>query len=234
MPGKDLCIITARGGSKRVPRKNVRMFCGLPMIAWPTRAAVASGLFSEVIISTEDQEIATVAMQYGARQPFVRPVELADDFSGTGDVLQHALETLAKSRDLPRYCCCLYGTSVMVTPEILRTARKLAEETECVMGICEYPQPVERRLVKNENGDISYAQIEGARKRTQDCEKSYFDIGLLYYFNIDAFLNAGQKSFIPLRKKGLPISRTFAADIDTEQDLAFAEMLAKYNGLKAE
>lgn len=227
MSHKDLCIILARGGSKRVPHKNTRLFCGLPMVAWPTRTAVSSGLFSEVVISTEDEEIANAALAQGASRPFIRPAELADDYSTTGDNLRYAFEMLAKDSDLPRYCCCLYGTSAMVDTSLLRTASEKIKDADCVMGVCEYPHPLERALVDAGNGELKYRNPENFAKRTQDCEKCYYDIGLFYYLDIQAFL-AGETK---MRRIGVVVPRVFATDIDTEDDWRFAEMVAKYNGL---
>lgn len=227
MPGKDLCLIMARGGSKRVPHKNSRPFCGMPMIAWPTRAAVASGLFSHVVISTEDDEIAKAALEQGAIRPFIRPRELADDFSTTGDNLRYAFAELAKHWDLPRRCCLLYGTSAMVNPALLREAAAKLDKTDCVMAVCAYPHPLERALVDAGDGQLRYKTPESFAKRTQDCEKCYYDIGLLYYLDIRAFL-AGETT---MRRHGIIVPREFATDIDTEDDWKFAEMLAQWNGL---
>jgi pseudaminic acid cytidylyltransferase len=229
----DLCIITARGGSKRVPRKNIRHLAGRPLVSWPTQAAVASKLFSNVLMSTENEEIAHAAIQAGALYPFARPSDVADDFSTTADVLRVALQQWKDySGELPEYCCCLYGTSVFVKPQQLHQARKLCTYADCVMAVAEYPHPIQRAMMVNKQGEISYLQPECVPMRTQDCIKCYHDIGLFYYFSVDAFLQHGAQSFLPLKKRAVIVPRTCAVDIDTEEDFVFAEIMAQYHGIK--
>lgn len=226
---KPLCILMARGGSNRVPRKNVRLFCGLPMIAWATRAACTSEIFTSVIISTDDSEIANVAIQFGATQPFQRPKNLADEFTDTASVLKHALETLYKDgQNLPAYCCCAYGTSAMLTPTLLAEGhtKLVATASECVMAVVEYAHPIERAVQFDTQGELFYRQAEFAPIRTQDITPSYHDIGLFYWFSVAAFLKYGGKSFVPLKKNAIIVPRTAAMDIDTEEDWAIAELLA--------
>lgn len=229
---KDLCIVIARGGSKRVPRKNIRHIAGRPLVAWPTAAATASRLFQHVLISTEDIEIAQAAQLAGAEYPFARPIEVADDFSTTADVLRTVLQQWkAYSGNLPAFCCCLYGTSVFVNKDQLRSAKELLSTTELVLAVSEYSHPIQRALKRNEEGDTDYIHPEFINTRTQDLEKSYHDIGLFYYFSVEAFLRHGGCSFGTLKKKSLIVPRTSAVDIDSEEDLAWANILAQYNGL---
>ncbi len=223
-----LCIVMARGGSKRVPRKNVRHFCGKPMIAWPVQAAVSSQLFSSVVVSTEDAEIAAVGQQYGAQVPFMRPHEIADDFATTTGVLKHALlaiQTLEGS--LPQYCCCLYGTSAMVTSEWLKEGYEKMQKTkaQCIYAVTEYAHPLERSLQFAKDGLIQYRYPEYVSTRTQDIEPSYHDIGLFYWFDVQAFLSKGGESFLPLRKSAVIVPRIAAVDIDTETDWEYAEKI---------
>lgn len=228
----DICIITARGGSKRVPRKNVRLFNGQPLVAWATSIAVSSGLFSDVIISTEDDEIAHVAIEAGAIFPFRRPTKLADDFTGTAEVLHHVLRQWQEQiGSLPEFCCCLYGTSAFITIEYLNEARRLLAETECIMAVSEFPHPVQRGLTLSALGDVKYTHPEYISMRTQDCTKVYHDIGLLYYFSVSAFFDNGGTSFLPLKKRAIIVPRSRSVDIDTEQDFEIAELLAKHLGL---
>lgn len=230
---KDICIVLARGGSKRVPCKNVRDFCGKPMTAWPIQAALTSDLFSHVLISTEDEEIASAAQKAGAEFPFARPAAVADDFSTTADVLRVTLRQWQEhDGTLPEYCCCLYGTSVFVTPKYLRQARNtLSPAAQVVMAVSEYAHPIQRALTLDEARTITYLQPEFVSVRTQDCEKTYHDIGLFYYFSVADFLRSGGNSFLPLSKKGIVVPRNRAVDIDTEEDWAWAELLAKHYGL---
>lgn len=236
MRSAAIAIITARGGSSRVPRKNVRLFCGRPMVAWPTRAAQASGLFQRVIISTNDEEIAAAALAEGAERPFVRPPELADDHSTTAEVLRHSLLTLQRQTgSLPSWCCCLYGTSALVTPAMLRRAAELAQKdgTELVMTVTPYPHPIERGLTVDDSGLLRYLRPECVSMRTQDFPTVWHDAGLLYWFSVPAFLDGGGQSFAPLQKRALPVTALEAVDIDTQDDWEFAEIVARYRGLDA-
>lgn len=226
-----LCIILARGGSKRVPRKNIRPLAGKPLVQWPVTAAVQSGLFRHVLISTEDEEIAAAAVAAGAEYPFPRPRHVADDFSTTADVVRVTLEQWKNhGAPLPEYCCCLYGTSVFATPGHLNAARKLLSPVEFVMAVTEYAHPIQRALAIAESGALTYVTPEFSATRTQDCPKTYHDIGLLYYFSVPAFLRHGATSFVPLEKRALVLPRTCAMDIDTEEDLLLAELMARHNG----
>ncbi len=233
MSDECIAIITARGGSTRVPRKNVRPFCGRPMVAWPTRAACVSGLFSRVIISTDNEEIAAAAMQEGAERPYVRPPELADAHSTTTQVLRHDLaEIKNQTGRLPAFCCCLYGTSAMVTPKILTQALDMLRrpDIELVMAVIRYGHPIERALQFDAAGKLRYRQPEFVPVRTQDIAPSYHDAGLLYFFNVRAFME-GDGTFLPLTKTAIEVSAREIVDIDTEEDWDMAETLAKQKGL---
>lgn len=224
----DLCIVTARGGSKRVPRKNIRPFAGKPLVAWPVSIAVASGLFSDVLISTEDDEIAQAAVSAGAIFPFRRPLEMADDYSTTVDVLRCALQQWQDSNGiLPQYCCCLYGTSAFITPEYLRQGRVLLKEADWAMAVSEYQSPIQRALRMSSKGEVSYFHPENVMLRTQDCEKAFYDIGLFYYFSVAALIADPTPNLANLRRKAVIVPRTRALDIDTEDDWKQAELLAQ-------
>lgn len=224
----DLCIVLARGGSKRIPRKNIRSFCGQPMLTWPIRAARESTLFDDILISTEDAEIALLAQDAGAIYPFSRSRERATDFATTGEVLREVLENWRNyAGALPEFCCCLYGTSVFVTPSCLQEARKLLDSTELVLAVSEYVHPIQRALYFNDEGVLEYLAPEYVNWRTQDCPKRYHDIGLFYYFSTKSFLNQKQPSFVTMRKKPLIIERQNAIDIDNEDDFYIAEALFK-------
>jgi N-acylneuraminate cytidylyltransferase len=222
----NVAIITARGGSKRVPRKNIRPFRGRPLIAWPIRAALDSQLFDKVLVSTEDAEIAAVGVECGAKI-LPRPAELADDFSTTSDVLEHALKTLAAEGRAIDLCCCLYGTSYAVTPAMLREAfQHLAEErVELVMAAKRYPHPIERALVIGQDGLAVYRQPEFVPARTQDLPVSYHDTGLFYLFRAAAFLAHGS-NMVPLARHMVEIPPLAFVDIDDPADWAVAERLA--------
>ena len=229
-----LAVIMARGGSKRVPRKNARPFLGRPMVAWPVGHAVASGLFSRVVISTDDREIADAAVASGAALHGLRPAALSDDHAGTADVLNYELECFKKREGgSPDLCCCLYGTSALAFPEILRQGRDalLERNAEFCMAVIPYGHPIERALQFDDSGLAQYRQPEFVPVRTQDIRPSYHDSGLLYWFRPEAFLRHGGTSFVPLRKTAIIVSPRQAVDIDTEEDWELAEILAGRRGL---
>lgn len=229
---QDLCIVTARGGSKRIPRKNIRPFRGRPLVSWVVKAALESALFSDVLISTDDDEIAQAAVEAGAIFPFRRPSEVADDHSTTSDVLRIALEQWRHLKGyLPDYCCCLYGTSVFVNSEYLLVAKRMVDRNSCVMAVTEYAHPVQRALRIDDSGVASYMQPDFINCRTQDCALAYHDIGMFYYFSVNAFLDSGGKSFLPLQIKAVKVPRARALDIDTEDDWIIAEAIADANRL---
>lgn len=222
-----IALILARGGSKRIPRKNIRNFCGLPMIAWPIRVALASGLFSQVIVSTDDKEIAAVAKEHGAQCPELRPAFLSDDFSTTADVLHYLFKGLRAEGNLAKSCCCLYGTSAFLTADLLLKGNNLLQmqNTEVVMAVTEYPHPIERALLQNEEGFLHYFHADSASLRTQDCAVAYHDIGLLYWLDIQSFLASENNCLSNMSIRPLFVPRHLAIDIDTEDDWMIAESL---------
>jgi N-acylneuraminate cytidylyltransferase len=229
-----LAVIMARGGSKRVPRKNARPFLGRPMAAWPVAHAVVSGLFAHIVISTDDREIADAAGAAGAAIHGLRPAMFSDDHATTADVLRYELEGFKKREGtLPDLCCCLYGTSALAFPDLLRRGRDALQErnAEILMAVIPYGHPIERALCFDDAGLIHYRQPEFVPVRTQDIRPSYHDSGLLYWFRPEAFFRHGGDSFAPLRKTALVVSPRQAVDIDTEEDWELAEILAGRHGL---
>ncbi len=223
---KSLCIVMARGGSKRVPRKNLRILTGKPLVAWPTSVACQSNIFEHVLISTEDTEIANAAVNAGAIYPFSRPEAVADDYATTADVLRMSLEQWKDySGSLPKYCCCLYGTSAFITKQYLQQANELVKKTECVMAVSPYVHPIQRAISLSDNNEVNYLQPEFVAMRTQDCPKNYHDVGLFYFFSVEAFFEHGATSFVPLQKRAVIVSLNEAIDIDTEEDFIMAEFL---------
>jgi N-acylneuraminate cytidylyltransferase len=224
----------ARGGSKRVPRKNARVFLGRPMVAWPVAHAVESGLFSHIVISTDDREIADVAVSAGAAMHGLRPAMFSDDHATTADVMRYELECF-KEREgaLPDACCCLYGTSALAFPDLLRRGRDALQEkdAEFLMAVIPYGHPIERALRFDDAGLVHYRQPECVQMRTQDIQASYHDSGLLYWFLPEAFFRHGGGSFAPLRKTAIIVSPRQAVDIDTEEDWELAATLAGRHGL---
>jgi N-acylneuraminate cytidylyltransferase len=224
-----LAVVMARGGSKRVPRKNVRLFLGRPMVAWPVAHAVGSGLFSHIIISTDDWEIADAAIVAGAVIHGLRPASFSDDHARTADVLRYELECFKKRESaLPDLCCCLYGTSALAVPNILHQGRDALQKrnAEFLMAVIPYGHPIERALCFDDAGLVQYRQPEFVLTRTQDIQPSYHDSGLLYWFRPEAFFRYGGDSFAPLRKTAIVLSPRQAVDIDTEEDWELAEIIA--------
>ena len=229
------CVVLARGGSKRIPHKNIRPFNGLPMVAWPIQAALASGLFSSVFISTDAQNIEEVACTHGATSLGMRPPHLADDFSTTAQVLAHFCQELTThGHTLPEHLCCLYGTSAFITPALLRTGFETLQESpyHCALAVSRYSHPIERALVFDPAGKIQYINEDKANTRTQDCIAAYHDIGLFYWLRVAPFLALETPGFAPLAKTAIIVAPNKAMDIDTEEDWALAEQMMQRNTQK--
>lgn len=221
-----VAIIPARGGSKRIPRKNIRPFNGKPMIAWPITVAKASGLFSRVIVSTDDQEIADIACAAGAEVPFMRPPALADDHTGTSAVVHHALSVLAQRDELPANCCCIYATTPLLQADDLARAEALLQQepsVQFVFSACRFSFPVQRALQQLAGGGVAALQPECIGMRSQDLTPAFHDAGQFYFGRSQAFL-AGLEVFAEhSRMLELPSYRV--QDIDTEDDWRRAELL---------
>lgn len=176
----NIAIIPARGGSKRVPRKNIRLFSGKPMIAHSIDLALQSGIFDRVIVSTDDDEIAAVAKDYGAEVPFIRPAALSGDFSLTVDVIQHSVAVLALQ---PNDCvCCLYATAPFARQQDLAEGLALLHSTDAdyTFPVANFPSPVQRCLVMSSNGFLRPMYPQYAEVRTQHLEQTYHDVGQFY------------------------------------------------------
>lgn len=229
MPSSIPAFIFARGGSKRVPRKNIRPFCGKPMVAWVVELALKSDLFSQVIISTDDEEIAYAATSAGAVHYGMRPAELSNDLAGTEQALAYELEAYARrAGKLPEYSCSLYGTSCFATPAMLQAGKEKVKDThvEMVMAVIPYSHPIERSLTFDDSGSLFYRSPEFIDARTQDLPSSYYDAGLFYWVKSCSFLGRAEKNFLPLKRAGVIVDSFSAIDIDTEKDWNRAERLA--------
>lgn len=230
MPG-SICVITARGGSKRIPRKNMREFCGKPIIAYSIEAALESKLFDEVMVSTDDEDIAQVAKSYGAKVPFMRSAETSNDYTVTEDVIVEVLgcykNTLGKSFDT---VCCVYPTAPFVTADELREAfGKLTDENaNAVVPVTEFDFPPQRAFKVDENGFAAYAHPEFATARSQDLEPLCHDCGRFYFAKTDAMLE--HRDFIMPGCAVIRIPPERVQDIDTEDDWRLAEL--KYEALQ--
>ncbi len=220
---KTLAIITARGGSKRIPRKNIKDFCGKPIIAYPISAAIASGLFDEVMVSTDDSEIATVAKESGASVPFLRSEQNSGDFATTNDVLEEVLSRYADRGIIYDAMCCLYPTAPFVTPELLTQAYQLLEQgAQSVMPIVQYGFPPQRAMILR-NGKLEYQYPELSQCRSQDLQPIYHDCGQFYFYRLDAGLHFVDGNYTPIE-----VPDTAVQDIDTLDDWALAELKYQY------
>ena len=222
-----LCVIPARGGSKRIPRKNIKEFFGKPIVAWSIAAALESDCFDKVMVSTDDEEIAEVCRQYGAEVPFSRPLELADDKAATGPVIYHAIEWYKKNNWVPEFVCCLYPAAPFVTAESLRAglAELLRTETDFVFPVVTFTYPIQRAIRIHSTGSIEMFQPEKITTRSQDLEKAYHDAGQYYWGKTSAWLE--RKSTFNSKSAVIIIPRYRAQDIDTLEDWKQAELMFK-------
>ena len=222
-----LAIIPARGGSKRIPRKNIKLFCEKPMIAWSIEAALQSGCFDQVIVSTDDEEIADVARRYGATVPFVRPAELSDDHTGTIPVIRHAIEWVNAQGQSVEQACCLYATAPFVSPEDIRRGLDTLLDTgsDYAFSVTSYAFPIQRAIRLNAEGRVEMFNPEHFNTRSQDLEEAFHDAGQFYWGKADAWLQ-GRMIFSPA---SVPVAlpRHRVQDIDTPEDWVRAEWLFK-------
>lgn len=220
----NIAIIPARGGSKRIPRKNVRAFCGKPMIAWPIEAAISSQLFERVIVSTDDEEIASAARDAGAETPFARPAALADDHTGTVDVIVHALSWAQEAGWDVDAACCIYATAAFVSPQDIAEARELlSDDTDFAFPAVRYGHPPQRGFARAGDGSPQMVQPEHHSTRTQDLEPIYHDSGQFYWGQRDAWLQ--RRPVFGPRTRFIEVPEWRAVDIDRPEDWQMAEHL---------
>lgn len=222
-----LAIIPARGGSKRIPRKNIRHFCGKPMIAWSIEAARSSGCFDRIIISTDDDEIAEVARAYGAEVPFVRPPELSDDHTGTIPVIAHAIEWINRNTEPVDFACCIYATAPFVQPDDLKRGFDLLQkgEADYAFSVTSYAFPIQRAIRITSDERVEMFSPEHFNTRSQDLEDAFHDAGQFYWGLAAAWL-AGKPLFSHCATP-VPLPRHRVQDIDTAEDWERAEWLFK-------
>lgn len=222
---KVVAIIPARGGSKRIPNKNIKLFAGQPIISYSIRVAQESGLFDRVIVSTDSLEIAAIAREYGAEVPFFRPAELANDFAGTDEVICHAIEWLAKEGKQPEFICCIYATAPFIQACYLKQGydKFASSGATSVFSITTYRYPIYRSLKITEKGHIEMIWPEYTNFRSQDLPEAYHDAGQFYWVNASKFMQG--KAI--LAKDSLPVilPRYLVQDIDTMEDWDTAERL---------
>lgn len=222
-----VAIIPARGGSKRIPRKNIKEFCGKPMIAWSIEAALKSGCFDRVIVSTDDQEIADVAQQYGAQVPFMRPAELSDDYAGTIPVIKQAIEWLNKNEQAPNLVCCLYATAPFVSAEDIQQGLKQLEQTQAsyAFTVTSYAFPIQRAIKITATNHVEMFASEHFNTRSQDLEEAYHDAGQFYWGTAEAWVT--EKMIFGAESTPVILPRHRVQDIDTPEDWDRAEWLFK-------
>lgn len=221
-----MAVIPARGGSKRIPRKNIRPFCGRPMIAWSIEAAMESGCFERVIVSTDDEDIAAVARGNGAEVPFMRPAALADDHTGTSPVIAHAIAAMEAAGGEPvEAACCIYATAPFVRAEDLRRGLAALHDTgaDFAFSVTSYAFPIQRAIRITDEGRVAMFQPEHGGTRSQDLEEAWHDAGQFYWGRPSAW-TSGAAIFgpgsVPVR---LPRHRV--QDIDTVEDWERAEWM---------
>nr|WP_242697449.1 pseudaminic acid cytidylyltransferase [Bordetella petrii] len=220
-----MAVIPARGGSKRIPRKNVREFCGKPMLAWSIEAALDSGCFDAVVVSTDDPEIASVAQANGATAPFLRPAELSDDHTGTIPVVRHAVQWFRDQGESVEQVCCLYATAPFVRAQDLQRGLQVLRETgaDYAFSVTSYAFPIQRALRLSGDGRVGMFSPEHFTTRSQDLEEAFHDAGQFYWGQADAWLQ-GKVIFSPAAAAVL-LPRHRVQDIDTPEDWTRAEWL---------
>ena len=221
----NIAIIPARGGSKRIPRKNIKEFHGKPLIAYSIEAAKASRCFDRIIVSTDDIEIAEVAKQYGAQVPFIRPAEISDDFATTMDVMQHAIKYCTEQGYEPNLVCCIYATAPFLLPEYLQQgAAEFKDDTiEYAFSATSFPFPIQRAIKLTDTGRVNMFYREYADTRSQDLTEAYHDAGQFYWGNASAFSQG--KAIFAEHSKAVLLPRKRVQDIDTPEDWELAEAL---------
>ena len=219
----NICIIPARGGSKRIPRKNIKEFLGKPIIAYSIQAALDSGLFDEVMVSTDDLEIAEIAKNFGAKVPFMRSVNNSDDFATTFDVIEEVIKSYESQGNKFENICCIYSCAPFVTKHKLNEAysKLKTDNFDTVFPVIQYSFPIQRaiRLI---NGKIEMFDEKHKNTRTQDLPESFHDSGQFYWMNTKAILN--KKCLITDNTGIIIISELESQDIDTELDWKLAEL----------
>lgn len=222
MRSHALAIITARGGSKRIPRKNIKDFCGKPILCYSIEAAKKAGVFDEIMVSTDDEEIAEAARKAGASVPFFRSAGTAGDYASTDDVIMEVLKAYEQMGQSFEAFCCIYPTAPFLSGARLRSAMELLKEADSVMPVVPFSYPPQRGLLINENGYIERQFPEYVSARSQDLPKIYHDCGQFYACRTDAFLKAGTTDVERLLP--LVLTELEMQDIDTPQDWELAEL----------
>lgn len=232
----NIAIIPARGGSKRIPQKNIKLFAGKPLISYSIDAARKSALFDKIIVSTDSEDVADIAKTLGAEVPFMRPQNLSNDLVGTRPVTNHAIKYCMEQFYKPEFCCCIYATAPFLQAKYLQQgldSLKHNSDKSFAFSVTTFPFPVQRALLKTTKG-IAPMFPENINKRSQDLEEAYHDAGQFYWGKTDDYLSK-QKIF---SERSLPVilPRHLVQDIDTPEDWLRAELMyqAYVQGQKSE
>lgn len=221
----NIAVIPARGGSKRIPGKNIRPFHDRPMIAWSIEAAKSADLFDQILVSTDSEEIAAVARQWGAQTPFLRPAEISGDHVGTASVLEHALRWLESRGDTPQQLCCIYATAPFLQAEYLRQGLEILLSAGCssCFSVTSFAFPILRALSIRPDGTLRMLWPEHENTRSQDLPEAFHDAGQFYWLDSQKFLATRKLYGEDARPVLLP--RHLVQDIDTPEDWARAELM---------
>ena len=216
---KNICIIPARGGSKRIPRKNIKPFMGRPIIAYSIEAALQSGLFEEVMVSTDDEEIAVIARQYGAKVPFMRSDKTSNDFATLADVVDEVLEYYKNEGKIFDCFCCILATAPFIKADdlIQANARLTKTDFDTIRPVVRFDYPIQRAFKISDEQEVSFFYPQYINSRSQDLEPAYHDAGLFYFGRCSKGLHDDNK------KGGIVISTERCQDIDDENDWRIAE-----------
>lgn len=223
----NIAVIPARGGSKRIPRKNIKQFAGKPMIAWSILAAQQSECFDRIIVSTDDDEIAEIARSAGAETPFARPAELSDDYAGTIPVIAHAIEWLGTEGIDCQFVCCIYATAPFLNADDLQAGKQLliTSGADYAFSVTNYPFPIQRAIRITDEQRIQMFQPDNFAIRSQDLEEAWHDAGQFYWGRSAAWL--AQKPLFANGSVPVCLPRFRVQDIDTPDDWARAELMLK-------
>jgi N-acylneuraminate cytidylyltransferase len=231
-----VAIIPARGGSKRIHKKNIRDFCGKPIIAYSIEAAINSGMFDRVIVSTDDQDIADIAKKYGAEIPFMRPLRLADDHTGTSDVIIHAIEFLEQEGQKIDYVCCIYATAPFLQKEFIQrglTQLKAADNKYYAFSVCKFNYPVQRSFtIETSARNVTLIEPESISARSQDLPEVFHDAGQFYWAQAQDFIHPKEGGMFSHFSIPVVLPNYLVQDIDDEGDWRRAEYM--YQALVAD
>ena len=226
----NVAIIPARGGSKRIPGKNIKEFCGLPIISYSIKAALESGIFDKVVVSTDDKNIAEISKELGAEVPFVRPDDISDDYATTVDVVCHSIEFMKENGLEVDYVCCIYATAPFINcKDIIEGYRLIStQKLDFVFPVTSFPFPIQRAIKIGVDDRVEMFDPDKMLVRSQDLEEAYHDAGQFYWGTEAAYLD--KKPFFSNRSKAIIIQRYRVQDIDTQEDWVRAEAMFKVIG----